>query len=52
MTSNEFHDFPKMDKAQVPVSDKTVNKIWKNSKKIPKTTESNTGTCVYVKKHN
>ena len=51
MTNTYFHDFPNMDKVQVPVSDETVNKICKNSKKIPKTTKSHTGTCVYVKKH-
>jgi len=52
MTNTYFHDFPNMDKVQVPVSDETVNKICKNSKKIPKTTKSHTGICVYVKKHN
>jgi len=52
MTNTYFHDFPNMDKVQVPVSDETVNKNWKNSIKIPKTTKSHTGTCVYVKKHN
>ena len=46
MTSNVFHDFQKMDKAQVPASDKTFNKIWKISKKRKKTTKPHTAICV------
>ena len=52
MTSNVFYDFPNMDKAQVPVSDKTINKIWNKGIRIQKTTKPHTGTLVYVKKHN
>ena len=51
MTSNDFHDFPKMDRAQVPVSDKTINKIRKNGEKRRKTTKSHSDTSVDLKKH-
>ena len=47
-----YVNFQNKTNAQVPPSGETINKIWNKGINIQKTTTSNTGTFVYVRKHN